>query len=107
MAISLAEAELLIRLEFKTWGLADHTHAWADMKPLGLACPHNKEIVLSNSLRESSALLVEIVKHEIAHLLDHKERGTFQVNGKNVFHGRNWKKWCRIVGCRPRRFIPV
>ena len=50
---------------------------------------------------------MEVVKHEIAHVLDHKERGTFLRNGRNDFHGANWKKWCKVVGVRPRRFIPV
>jgi predicted SprT family Zn-dependent metalloprotease len=101
------EAETYIRMELRQWKLSDVKFEWRNFKHLGEADVSNNQINLSHRLLNSAPLLVEVVKHEIAHFLDYKERGTFQENGRNVFHGKNWKKWCLSVGCRPRRLIPV
>lgn len=107
MSVLLSEAETFIRIELRAWKIPQIQIEWRNMKELGLASPWENKIILSSKILSSSALLTEIVRHEIAHILDYNERGTFLKNGKNDFHGKNWKKWCLKVGCRPRRFIPV
>lgn len=101
------EADCFIKLELKSWGLKNYSWEWASFSHLGEAHPNKNKIKLSPRILSSSALLIEIVKHEIAHCLDWNERGTFIRNGKNDFHGKNWKKYCLLVGCRPRRLIPL
>jgi len=108
MSLTQTEAEQLIRMELRQWGFPADSFEWVESGGM-IACAVGSEqrIKLTPRVLNSSALLTEVVKHEIAHLLDYKERGTFEINGRNVFHGKNWKKWCGIVGCRPRRFIPL
>ena len=101
------EADCFIKLELKSWGLKNYSWEWASFSHLGEAHPNKNKIKLSPRILSSSALLIEIVKHEIAHCLDWNERGTFIRNGKNDFRGKNWKKYCLLVGCRPRRLIPL
>jgi predicted SprT family Zn-dependent metalloprotease len=107
MSLTKQEAESYIRMELRQWKLSNVKIEWKTFCHLGEADVSNNQINLSLEVLESAALLVEVVKHEIAHFLDYLERGTFEVNGRNVFHGKNWKKWCLTVGCRPRRLIPV
>lgn len=108
MSVNLQEAALYCRMELKSYGLKDHSIVWQEWPhTLGEAWASDKQIHLSFVCLRNKELLMEVVKHEIAHVLDHKERGTFLRNGRNDFHGANWKKWCKVVGVRPRRFIPV
>ena len=106
--MNLKEASIYCRLELKDYNLSGVSIIWKDMNRfLGLADPMNNHIILSNLCLKSSALLREVVKHEIAHMLDFRERGTFIRNGRNDFHGKNWKKWCKVVGVKSRLVIPI
>ena len=108
MSVNPQEAALYCRMELKSYGLKDYSIVWHEwLHTLGEAWASDKQIHLSFVCLRNKELLIEVVKHEIAHVLDHKERGTFLRNGRNDFHGANWKKWCKVVGVRPRRFIPV
>jgi len=107
--ITKEEADLFCKFELKTWKLSDINIVWSDMTHyLGLADVANNRIILSTRILTSTRLLIEVVKHEIAHVLDYQERGTFiGKNGRNDFHGENFKKWCKIVNVKCRRLIPV
>jgi predicted SprT family Zn-dependent metalloprotease len=108
MILTTKEAEIYCRMELKSHGLKDHSIVWREWpRTLGEAWGPEKQIHLSSVCLKNKELLIEVVKHEIAHILDYKERKTFLRNGRNDFHGANWKKWCKIVRVRPRRFIPT
>jgi predicted SprT family Zn-dependent metalloprotease len=105
-----AEVEIYCRMELKQWKLGDYSIVWKEMKgTLGLADPWNKTIILNPLVMRSTEMLMWIVKHEMAHVLDWIERGgTFQnEKGRNDFHGASWKKWCRLVGVKPDRCVAV
>ena len=74
---------------------------------LGCFSPWKEEIHIAKRALFSFELFREILLHELAHHFDFQERGTFRTNGRNDFHGKNWKKWCLTLGVRARRFIPV
>ena len=107
--ITKEEADLFCKFELKTWKLSNINIVWSDMtRYLGLADVANNRIILSTRILTSTQVLIEVVKHEIAHVLDYQERGTFiGKNGRNDFHGESFKKWCKIVNVKCRRFIPI
>jgi len=107
--ITKEEADLFCKFELKTWKLSNINIVWSDMTCyLGLADVANNRIILSTRILNSTQVLIEVVKHEICHVLDYQERGTFiGKHGRNDFHGESFKKWCKIVNVKCRRFIPV
>jgi predicted SprT family Zn-dependent metalloprotease len=107
--ITQNEADLFCKFELKTWKLSNIDIVWKDMKNfLGLADVANNRIILSTRILTSSPLFIEVVRHEICHVLDYQERGTFlNDKGRNDFHGKSFKKWCAIVNVKCRRLIPV
>lgn len=108
MAVDLQEAAIYCRMELKSYGLKDYSVLWREWSgTLGEAHPWDKAIHLSHDCLKNKELLIEVTKHEIAHCLDWKERGTFERNGRNDFHGDNWRKWCKFVGVRARMRIPT
>lgn len=109
MAFTRKEVEQWIRLELKTWGLTHFKVQWCDWeRTLGEAWPSDHLIKLSNKCLDSFAVLKEVLKHEIAHVLQWLEQGkTFVINGRHQFHNKTWKKYCLTVGCKPRRIIPT
>jgi predicted SprT family Zn-dependent metalloprotease len=48
-----------------------------------------------------------VVRHEIAHALHFEDKGTFVANVKNSYHGKEFKRFCKIVGCPATRYIPA
>jgi predicted SprT family Zn-dependent metalloprotease len=96
-------------MELKSHGLKDHSIVWREWpRTLGEAWGPEKQIHLSFVCLKNKELLMEVVKHEIAHILQYREMGeTFMVNGRNRFHNKIWKKHCLALGIRPRRLIPI
>lgn len=73
---------------------------------LGLADGLNNRIQLSPRICCSFTLFNEVFLHELAHISDFLDRGNYKRNGRNDFHGENWKKHCAALGVRARRLIP-
>lgn len=73
-----------------------------------LAYFHNleNEIVFSFRALSSFARFKEVLLHELSHAIDYKERGTFEKNGRNDLHGKDFKRICSTLGIPARRFIP-
>jgi predicted SprT family Zn-dependent metalloprotease len=46
--------------------------------------------------QNDEATVTNTILHEIAHALDIEERGDSK-------HDKNWRKWCRVVGCTEER----
>lgn len=48
---------------------------------------------------------IDTLRHEVAHICSFLEIGDVYIKrrGKEVYwpHNKNWKKWCRFLGCRP------
>ncbi len=72
-----------------------------------------KKITLSYEILASFELFKQVLLHEIAHYLDHKERGKLvSETGRMNTHGANFNKWCRKLGIAtgpfvPRRLVPT
>lgn len=99
MNFTAQELHQYIQLTLKEWDLTDVKVTWSKMqKTLGWAAPWNKEIRLSHRVLHSFPLFKHVFLHELAHMLDYKERGTFMKNGRNCHHGRDFKRWCRTLG---------
>jgi predicted SprT family Zn-dependent metalloprotease len=108
--LTKAEADLLIRMELRQWGFPPDAYEWTEAtEGNGIAWVYasHVKVYLTEKVLASAALLTEVIKHEVAHLLDFKERGLTEVSTGTHVHGASWKKWCRIVGCRARKIIPV
>ena len=86
------------RLTFKQYGLEDYSLVFLPQltRRLGQANPWEKRIELSFKCLDSFKLFDLVFKHELAHILDFIERGAFKnKNGRNDFHGKNFKTWCK------------
>jgi predicted SprT family Zn-dependent metalloprotease len=108
MHLTEKELDLYARMTLKQWDLSDISIKWADLpRSLGLADPWNKEITLSTRLLQSFSLFELTLLHEMAHILDYQERGTFKKNGRNSHHGPSFKKWCRKLGISTKTKVDV
>ena len=110
-ALTLKEADLYARLTLKQFGFSDYSVKWnkrpKDRSPLGRANPWGKQIELSTRLLSSVKSLEHTTKHEIAHLVQFKMMGgTYRRNGRNNFHGKEFKAACKIVGVSDARCFP-
>jgi len=99
--------ELLFRIECRQHKIEGVKLAWRDKKqsPHGLACANGPERTiyfypLATLLGEKT--IEKIMRHELAHILDHDERGQYEnENGRFNAHGKNWRKYCKQLGCPP------
>lgn len=110
--ITVREAELYARLTLKQWNVADVKVTFHDKldnndTTMGQYFFGTNEIMINTKCLNHFRLFEYILKHEIAHKLDHKERGTlFTESGRVNFHGKNFRKWCKILGIKTGRFVP-
>jgi len=112
MKVTHQEAEQYIRLTLRQYNMTHIPIRWTNTKRrLGCYRVVEKRIELSNQILSSFQLFREVFTHELCHSLDITERvnlfGTYKKNGRNDFHGENWKKWCLTLGIPARRFIPT
>jgi len=102
------EVDQYIRLTLKEWGMASVRVEWMQSKRfLGLAHAEESKIQLSENVLASFGLFREVFLHELAHLLDFRERGTYYVGSRRSLHGQNWRKWCQVLKIPARLRIPV
>ncbi len=85
------------------------TVSWIESKKVnGLAYAGDEpRIELAVHVLQSFSLFREIFLHELAHLLDYQERGTYVVNKYEMAHGKNWRKWCRTLGIPARTTVRI
>ncbi len=106
--LTTQEVEQYIRLTLKQWGMSHVRVSWIESKKVnGLAYADDWRIELNYHVLRSFGLFKEIFLHELAHLLDYRERGTYIVNKYEMAHGKNWRKWCRTLGIPARRKTPA
>lgn len=101
----------IFRLECKQHKIADVQPVMrgASSETLALCnAAENKIEFFSGCLSLSYENAVEVIRHELAHLLDYRETGGWKKHpsGRNDFHGQSWKRFCKQLGCRARRYIP-
>jgi predicted SprT family Zn-dependent metalloprotease len=101
--LTTQEVEQYARLTFKQYGLHDYTLYWNPhvKRTLGFANPWEKKVELNKKVLKSFSLFKYVLLHEIMHVLDFNERGTFKRNGRNDFHGKSFKAMCKKHGVSP------
>jgi predicted SprT family Zn-dependent metalloprotease len=107
--ITPQEVEQYIRLTFKQYGLCGYKVVWRPnwKRVLGAASPWEKQIELSPQILGSFDTFKHTLLHEVAHILQFDMMGgTYQVNGRNNFHGKVFKEACKIVGIEPSLCVP-
>jgi hypothetical protein len=109
MDITTQEAEIYCRMELRSCGLKDFSIVWIEKsRTLGLCMPWDKQIHISKECLRSAELLREVLLHEAAHALQWYDMGkTYIVNGRNSHHNKIWKRYCLILGIRPRRLLAI
>ena len=106
--LTTQEVEQYMRLTLKQWGMSSVRVQWMQSNRfLGLAYAEDGMIELSENVLASFGLFREVFLHELAHLLDFQERGTYVVASRRSLHGKNWRKWCAILQIPARLRIPV
>jgi predicted SprT family Zn-dependent metalloprotease len=98
MSLTENEVSQWARLTFKQYGLADYSLVFFPRltRRLGQANPWEKRIELSPKVLDNFSLFSLVFKHELAHILCWIDNGgTFKVNGRNNFHGKQFKEKCR------------
>lgn len=108
MFATIEEIESYIRLTLKQWGMPHVQVSWMQSNKFnGLAYAGDWRIELDHGILSSFNFFREIFLHELAHLLDYRERGTYLVNKYEMAHGKNWRKWCSTLNIPARRIRPA
>lgn len=97
------EVQQYIRLTLRQWNMSHVKVEWMESSKFnGLAYAQENKIELALHTLRSFPLFKEVFLHELAHLLDYSERGTYVVNKYEMAHGKNWRKWCKTLGIPAR-----
>jgi len=109
MSLTTAEVEQYIRLTLKQWKMPHVQVSWIESKRVrGLAYAGEKpRIELATNCLSSFHCFRETFFHELAHILDYSERGTYLVRKYEMAHGKNFRKWCKKLGIPARLKIPA
>ena len=108
MSLTTAEVEQYARLTLKQYGLPNYQVVFMKLegRRLGQANPWEKKIELSEKTLASFLLFKKVLLHEIFHCIQFQRMGgTFQVNGRNNFHGKVFRQVCKEHGYNPSTFI--
>lgn len=98
--LTLKQHKIRVKVEFSDY-------VWNVRKVCGLYCSPEKKILLSPFVLESFALFKHVFLHELAHALDHRERGDSIWNGKRAnWHGAHFHKWCKHLGIPHTSKVP-
>lgn len=107
MFATQSEIDQYIRMTLRQHKMEEVKVSFKKMsKTLGYFWAEKNHICLSYLCLSSFVRFKETFLHELAHKLDFAQRGTFQRNGRNDFHGKNFKRICLTLGIPARRFIP-
>lgn len=106
------EINFYVRTTLKQWGMSHLPVVFKDQlhikRAAGLYHPQEKKIEIATRSLRCFSVFRQTFLHELAHALDHQERGTlFTASGRANFHGKNFRKWCRALGVSSSRFIKV
>lgn len=100
------DEEKKLKVIYSSFSKKDRRHmafAHTDM----LCIEINKDYLFRVSIEEN----IDTLKHEFAHIFSFCEIGDVWIKkkGKDVDwpHNKNWKKWCRFLGCRPTAMADV
>lgn len=101
------ELNQYIRLTLKQHNLLDISFSFKKMdKTLGYFHAEKNEIVFSLNALQNFTRFKNCLLHEMSHALQYKELGTFKTpSGRNDFHGKTFKKYCRLLDVSSSRFI--
>lgn len=122
--MTITEADAFIKANLKKWNYSELKVEWIPNRKSFLggyqfyrtfrnvlgkyqsqSQPPPVRILLTPRILKKDELFREVFLHELAHALDHRERGSFQINTRNSYHGVNWRKWCKVLGIPARRYI--
>lgn len=107
MFATQAEIDSYIRMTLRQHKMEHVNISFKKMtRTLGYFWANENSIVLSFYSLKSFSFFKEIFLHELVHAIDFSQRGTFQRNGRNDFHGKDFKRICLQLGIPARRFIP-
>jgi len=107
MFATQAEIESYVRMTLRQYKMENVKFSFKKMtRTLGYFHNLENEIVFSFKALTLFARFREVFLHELAHAIDYQERGTFERNGRNDLHGKNFKRICLQLGIPARRFIP-
>jgi predicted SprT family Zn-dependent metalloprotease len=101
------EIEQYVRLTLRQYKMEHVKVSFKKMeKTLGYFWAEKNEIVLSLNALDSFVRFKNVLLHELVHAFQYAEQGTFKTkNGRNDFHGKSFKKWCKVLGISSSRFI--
>lgn len=95
-------------MTLKQHGMSHVSFKWTNTdRTLGCFWSNKNRIDLSRQILKSFVLFKEVLLHELAHACDYNERGTFKSNGRNDFHGKDFKRWCAHFKIPARTKIPA
>jgi predicted SprT family Zn-dependent metalloprotease len=101
------EVDQYIKMTLKQFGVSDISVSWIDSKKFrGLAYAQQSRIELAFNCLISWSCFRETLIHEILHIVDFRQRGTYLVGSREMAHGKNWRKLCKEAGIPARLKIP-
>lgn len=102
------EVQQYILLTLKEFNVSDVSVSWIESEKVrGLAYAQEGRIELAFNCLSSFRCFRETLIHEILHIVDFRERGTYVVNKYEMAHGKNWRRLCKAAGIPARVRIPA
>ena len=111
MFATTEEINFYIRTTLRQWGMSHIPVVFKDQlhvkRAAGLYYPEEKKIEIAQKSLRCFSVFRYVLLHELAHALDHAERGTlWTTSGRCNYHGANFRKWCKKLGIPTGRFVP-
>lgn len=109
-AFTIEEVSQYVSMTLKQWKLSHLKVEWVNCRSyLGLACPEENKIKLSLQILKRFSLFEEVLKHEIAHILQWESNGKRFIlkNNRWSLHGSDFKAQCERLGIPYRTRIPL
>jgi len=103
------EFSFLFRAECRQHKIADVELVFLgeSKSTLAIAKGHDSCLwIFDGALSLSYQNTIELIRHELAHILDFRDGGWKRKGSRWDIHGANWKKFCAILGCKARTSIP-
>ena len=99
--LTLKQHKVEVEVEFSDY-------VWNKRRACGMYFSKEKTIRMSPRVLKSFALFRYVFLHELAHALDHKERGDsiWKNRKRSNWHGANFRKLCKQLDIPTGRFVP-